>query len=187
MKLLSFSLAGAALLASMGASVAQDAAAGEKVFMQVQDLPSDRRGRQEHGRPGPQRRGRPARRALIPITIIPTPIRVPASPGTRRLSRNISETRKRRFLEPRWFFRALSPTTTSPMSSPTSSSLVPTARKSDRRDAAISHRLEIGPDNPPLVQGGRDQRAGDAYFFESPEIVRVADASRGINFTPAGD
>jgi cytochrome c len=32
-KLLSFSLAGAALLASMGASVAQDAAAGEKVFM----------------------------------------------------------------------------------------------------------------------------------------------------------
>ena len=33
MKLLSFSLAGAALLASMSASVAQDAAAGEKVFM----------------------------------------------------------------------------------------------------------------------------------------------------------
>jgi len=32
-KLLSFSLAGAAFLASMGASVAQDAAAGEKVFM----------------------------------------------------------------------------------------------------------------------------------------------------------
>jgi cytochrome c len=32
-KLLSFSLAGAALLASMSASVAQDAAAGEKVFM----------------------------------------------------------------------------------------------------------------------------------------------------------
>ena len=33
MKLLSFSLAGLALLASMGASVAQDAAAGEKVFL----------------------------------------------------------------------------------------------------------------------------------------------------------
>ena len=32
MKLLSFSLVGAALLASMSASVAQDAAAGEKVF-----------------------------------------------------------------------------------------------------------------------------------------------------------
>ncbi len=32
MKLLSFSVAGAALLASMGAAVAQDAAAGEKVF-----------------------------------------------------------------------------------------------------------------------------------------------------------
>ena len=33
MKLLSFSLAGAALLTSMGAATAQDAAAGEKVFM----------------------------------------------------------------------------------------------------------------------------------------------------------
>ena len=33
MKLMSFSLAGAALLASMSASLAQDAAAGEKVFM----------------------------------------------------------------------------------------------------------------------------------------------------------
>ena len=33
MKLLSFSLAGLALLASMSASVAQDAAAGEKVFL----------------------------------------------------------------------------------------------------------------------------------------------------------
>ncbi len=32
MKLMSFSLAGAALLASMGASMAQDSAAGEKVF-----------------------------------------------------------------------------------------------------------------------------------------------------------
>jgi cytochrome c len=32
-KLMSFSLAGAALLASMGASMAQDAAAGEKVFL----------------------------------------------------------------------------------------------------------------------------------------------------------
>ena len=32
MKLLSFSVAGAALLASMGAAAAQDAAAGEKVF-----------------------------------------------------------------------------------------------------------------------------------------------------------
>ena len=39
-KLLSFSLAGAALLASMGASMAQDAAAGEKVFVQMQGLPS---------------------------------------------------------------------------------------------------------------------------------------------------
>ena len=33
MKLMSFSLAGAALLTSMSASMAQDAAAGEKVFM----------------------------------------------------------------------------------------------------------------------------------------------------------
>ncbi len=50
-KLLSFSLAGAALLVSVGAAVAQDAAAGEKVFCQMQDLPPDPRGRQEHCRP----------------------------------------------------------------------------------------------------------------------------------------
>src|SRR5208282_6936152 len=74
---------------------------------------------------------------------------------------------------------------TSPMSLPTSSSLPPTARSSDRRAATTLDRFQIGPVDAPFVQGGRDQGAGGAGGLDRTEIGGVAHAARGVDFAPS--
>src|SRR5580693_7325475 len=70
------------------------------------------------------------------------------------------------------------------MSSFTSSSSAPTARRSDR-DATILDRLQIDLAHPPFVQRGLDQGACCAHGFERGQIDGVAYA--GIDFTLTGD
>src|SRR5208283_1059989 len=72
------------------------------------------------------------------------------------------------------------------MSSPTSSSSVPTVRSSDRREARRLRSLPDPPGDPPLVEGGRDQGApGGAGGFQGGEIGGVAYAAGAIDFAPS--
>jgi hypothetical protein len=72
------------------------------LVQQMPGLPCHWRERQEQGRSGAQRVERPQiryRRRVIPIR---TPTRIPASPGMKRPSRNISRTPRPRSPAPRW-------------------------------------------------------------------------------------
>ena len=79
---------------------AQDVAAGEQSFKKC--FPCHSIGEGAKNKVGPVLNGLDGRHSgTVPITIIPTPTRIPASPGTKPPSWNTSRTHGPRFRTPR--------------------------------------------------------------------------------------
>ena len=112
MKLLSFSLAGAALLASMSASMAQDAAAGEKVFAKCKIC--HQIGEGAKNMVGPVLNGVVGRHSgIYPDYHYTDANKNSGITWDEATLKEYLRDPKARFLEPKWSFPASSPTTIS--------------------------------------------------------------------------
>ena len=176
-KLLSFSLAGAALLASMGVALAQDAAAGEKVFAKCKIC--HQIGEGAKNMVGPVLNGVVGRKAgSYPDYHYSEANKNSGITWDEPTLKEYLKDPKAKVPGTKMVFPALSPTTTSPMSSPISSSSVPTARKSDRR----RRRFYIASRSDRTIC-----RSCNAVEIKAPEapVALSAERSRALRTPPA--
>jgi hypothetical protein len=114
-------IVGIALAASSGPTLAQDAAAGEQVFKRLcspcHEIGQDAKIKAHRSTASMAARAAPSR-----VSTTPQPINLPASPGARKLSPNISARRCKKCRAPAWHLSASRTTRTSQTSGPISSS-----------------------------------------------------------------